>query len=80
MHRSKCVLLCLSQVKSSAVTEQCVLSEKLSWQKEKADLQASLRKAESELSKLTAGNENRPISELSNNKVQKHPLLCHQFN
>ncbi|XP_057193432.1 pericentrin isoform X3 [Triplophysa rosa] len=59
------------QVKSSAVSEQCVLPEKLTWQKEKAALQASLRKAEAELSKLTAGNENRPIYELSNSKVQR---------
>ncbi|XP_052414451.1 pericentrin isoform X6 [Carassius gibelio] len=55
------------QVKSPAVTEQCILSEKLTWQKEKATLQAALRKAEAELSKVTASNENRPI----NNRVQR---------
>ncbi|XP_048056654.1 pericentrin isoform X5 [Megalobrama amblycephala] len=59
------------QVKSPAVTEQCVLSEKLAWQKEKAALQAALRKAEAELSKVTASNENRPIHDLSSNKVQR---------
>lgn len=61
---------CLSdQVKSPAGTEQSVSSEKLAWQKEKAALQAALRKAEAELSKVTASNENRPIHDLSNNKV-----------
>ncbi|XP_043097699.1 pericentrin isoform X2 [Puntigrus tetrazona] len=59
------------QVKSSAVTEECVLSEKLAWQKERAILQAALRKAEAELSKVTASNENRPNNDLSNNKVQR---------
>ncbi|XP_051752168.1 pericentrin [Ctenopharyngodon idella] len=59
------------QVKSPAVTEQCMLSEKLVWQKEKAALQAALRKAEAELSKVTASNENRPTHDLSNNKVQR---------
>ncbi|XP_067315268.1 pericentrin isoform X2 [Pseudorasbora parva] len=64
-------LKCQEQVKSAAVTEQCVSSEKLAWQKEKATLQAALRKAEAELSKVTASNENRPINDLSNNKVQR---------
>ncbi|XP_016364291.1 A-kinase anchor protein 9-like [Sinocyclocheilus rhinocerous] len=59
------------QVNSPAVTEQCMLSEKLAWQKEKATLQAALRKAETELSKVTASNENRPNYDLSNNKVQR---------
>uniref|UniRef100_A0A671TA48 Pericentrin-like n=1 Tax=Sinocyclocheilus anshuiensis TaxID=1608454 RepID=A0A671TA48_9TELE len=59
------------QVNSPAVTEQCMLSEKLAWQKEKATLQAALRKAEAELSKVTASNENRPNYDLSNNKVQR---------
>ncbi|KAK2888943.1 hypothetical protein Q8A67_014318 [Cirrhinus molitorella] len=59
------------QVKSSAVMEQCTLSEKLSWQKEKATLLTALRKAEAELSKVTASNENRPINDLSNNRVQR---------
>ncbi|XP_042613812.1 A-kinase anchor protein 9-like isoform X2 [Cyprinus carpio] len=59
------------QVNSPAVTEQCMLLEKLSWQKEKATLQAALRKAETELSKVTASNENRPTCDLSNNKVQR---------
>ncbi|XP_051985694.1 pericentrin [Xyrauchen texanus] len=62
---------CQEQVKSPALTEQCMLSEKLAWQKEKAALQAALRKAEADLSKVTASNENRPISDLSNNKVQR---------
>ncbi|XP_058634114.1 pericentrin isoform X4 [Onychostoma macrolepis] len=59
------------QVKSPAVTEQCMLSEKLAWQKEKSTLQAALRKAEAELSKVTASNENRPTNDLSNNRVQR---------
>uniref|UniRef100_A0A673GK30 Pericentrin-like n=1 Tax=Sinocyclocheilus rhinocerous TaxID=307959 RepID=A0A673GK30_9TELE len=59
------------QVKSPAVMEQCMLSEKLAWQKEKATLQAALRKAEAELSKVTASNENRPTYDLSNNRVQR---------
>ncbi|XP_051562982.1 pericentrin isoform X2 [Myxocyprinus asiaticus] len=62
---------CQEQVKSPALTEQCVLSEKLAWQKEKAALQAALRKAEADLSKVTTSNENRPNSDLSNNKVQR---------
>uniref|UniRef100_A0A672NN85 Pericentrin-like n=1 Tax=Sinocyclocheilus grahami TaxID=75366 RepID=A0A672NN85_SINGR len=64
-------LKCQEQVNSPAVTEQCMLSEKLAWQKEKATLQAALRKAETELSKVTASNENRPNYDLSNNKVQR---------
>ncbi|XP_077055534.1 pericentrin isoform X6 [Siphateles boraxobius] len=59
------------QVKSPTVTEQCLSSEKLAWQKEKAALQTALRKAEAELSRVTASNENRPINDLSNNKVQR---------
>ncbi|CAM4621314.1 unnamed protein product [Leuciscus chuanchicus] len=58
------------QVKSP-VAEQCVSSEKLAWQKEKATLLTALRKAEAELSRVTASNENRPINDLSNNKVQR---------
>ncbi|XP_073808702.1 pericentrin isoform X4 [Danio rerio] len=61
----------MEQVKSSAVTEECMVSEKLAWQKEKATLQSALRKAEAELSKATASNENRPINDLSNSKVQR---------
>ncbi|MCJ8730090.1 hypothetical protein PDJAM_G00113640 [Pangasius djambal] len=48
-----------------------VLSEKLAWQKEKVALQAALHKAEDDLVKATARNENRPITDLSNNKVQR---------
>ncbi|XP_059416733.1 pericentrin-like [Carassius carassius] len=59
------------QVNSPAVTEQCMLSEKLTWQKEKATLQAALRKAETELSKVSASNENRPTYDLSSSKVQR---------
>ncbi|XP_056315576.1 pericentrin [Danio aesculapii] len=61
----------MEQVKSSAVTEECMVAEKLTWQKEKATLQSALRKAEAELSKATASNENRPINDLSNSKVQR---------
>ncbi|XP_051568974.1 pericentrin-like [Myxocyprinus asiaticus] len=64
-------LKCQEQVKSPALMEQSMLSEKLAWQKEKAALQAALRKAEAGLSKVTASNENRTISDLSNNKVQR---------
>lgn len=46
-----------------------VLSEKLAWQKEKVALQAALHKAEDDLVKATARNENRPITDLSSNKV-----------
>lgn len=46
-----------------------VLSEKLAWQKEKAALQTALHKAEDDLVKATARNENRPITDLSSNKV-----------
>ncbi|KAK7154978.1 hypothetical protein R3I93_009814 [Phoxinus phoxinus] len=59
------------QVKSPTVAEQCVSSEKLAWQKEKSALQTALRKAEAELSRVTVSNENRPINDLSNNKVQR---------
>ncbi|XP_053353815.1 pericentrin isoform X3 [Clarias gariepinus] len=60
------------QEKSSVQLDPSVLSEKLFWQKEKAALQAALRKAEDELVKATARNENRPIADLySNNKVQR---------
>lgn len=44
-------------------------SEKLAWRKEKVTLQAALHKAEDDLVKATARNENRPISDLSSNKV-----------
>ncbi|XP_051997412.1 pericentrin-like [Xyrauchen texanus] len=64
-------LKCQEQVKSPALMEQSMLSEKLAWQREKAALQAALRKADSGLSKVTASNENRLISDLSNNKVQR---------
>ncbi|MBN3318927.1 AKAP9 protein, partial [Atractosteus spatula] len=46
------------------------LSEKLAWQKEKAALQMALKKAESELSHVTAEIENRPVPE-SSSKLQR---------
>lgn len=55
--------------KDSLQLDPSVLSEKLAWQKEKVALQAALRKAEDDLVKATARNENRPIADLSNNKV-----------
>ncbi|XP_049335113.1 pericentrin isoform X2 [Astyanax mexicanus] len=51
--------------------EQTLLAEKQTWQKEKAALHAALHRAETDLSKATASNENRPFSDLSNNKVQR---------
>lgn len=69
LYRFGCVCVSVRQMKSPAVTEQCMLSEKLAWQKEKATLQAALRKTEAELSKVTASNENRPTNDLSNNRV-----------
>ncbi|MCI4375904.1 hypothetical protein PGIGA_G00114810 [Pangasianodon gigas] len=56
---------------SSVQLDPSVLSEKLAWQKEKVALQAALHKAEDDLVKATARNENRPITDLSNNKVQR---------
>ncbi|MBN3295186.1 PCNT protein, partial [Amia calva] len=46
-------------------------SEKLAWQKERAFLQAALRKAESELSRVTAEIENRPVVDITGNKFQR---------
>ncbi len=69
LHIDLVVCLSVRQVKSPAVTERCMLSETLAWQKEKSTLQAALRKAEAELSKVTASNENRPTNDFSNNKV-----------
>lgn len=57
------------QEKSAAQLDPSVLSEKLAWQKEKVALHAALHKAEDDLVKATARNENRPITDLSNNKV-----------
>ncbi|XP_046730738.1 pericentrin isoform X2 [Silurus meridionalis] len=59
-----------NEQKSLVQVDQSALSEKPAWQKEKAALQAALRKAEDDLMKATARNENRP-SEFSNNKVQR---------
>ncbi|XP_065096299.1 pericentrin isoform X2 [Paramisgurnus dabryanus] len=59
------------QERSAAHTEQCIVTEKMAWQKEKAALQTALRKAEADLSRITAGNENRPVLDLSNSKVQR---------
>lgn len=55
--------------KSLVQLDPSVLSEKPAWQKEKVALQAALKKAEDDLVKATARNENRPITDLSNNKV-----------
>ncbi|XP_066518729.1 pericentrin isoform X2 [Hoplias malabaricus] len=56
------------QVKIPVQIEQSVLAEKQVWLKEKTALQAALHKAETDLSKATASNENRPFSDLPNNK------------
>ncbi|XP_053494141.1 pericentrin isoform X2 [Ictalurus furcatus] len=57
--------------KSSMQLDPSVLSEKLAWQKEKVALQAALHKAKDDLVKATARNENRPIADVSSNKVQR---------
>ncbi|TRY82084.1 hypothetical protein DNTS_013476 [Danionella cerebrum] len=59
------------QIRFPQVTEECMASEKLAWQKERATLHAALRKAEAELTKATAGNENRAAGDLWNSKVQR---------
>ncbi|XP_060774688.1 pericentrin isoform X2 [Neoarius graeffei] len=59
------------QEKSLVQLDPSVLSEKPAWQKEKVALQAALKKAEDDLVKATARNENRPITDLSNNKMQR---------
>ncbi|XP_018599903.2 pericentrin isoform X2 [Scleropages formosus] len=48
-----------------------LLGERLSWQKERAALQAALRKAEAQLSQATAEVENRPLADNSSSKVQR---------
>lgn len=65
------------EAKASAQLDPSVLSEKLAWQKEKVALQAAVRKAEDELVKATARNENRPIADLSNNKVEPQSVSFH---
>ncbi|KAF4080235.1 hypothetical protein AMELA_G00168080 [Ameiurus melas] len=57
--------------KSSVQLDASILSEKLAWQKEKVALQAALHKAKDDLVKATARNENRPIADVSSNKVQR---------
>ncbi|KAL7890675.1 hypothetical protein AOLI_G00001510 [Acnodon oligacanthus] len=59
------------QEKFHVQLDSSTLAEKMAWQKEKAALQAALHKAETDLSKATASNENRPFSDLSNSKVQR---------
>ncbi|KAL6455980.1 hypothetical protein MHYP_G00358310 [Metynnis hypsauchen] len=59
------------QEKFHVQMDSSALAEKMAWQKEKAALQAALHKAETDLSKATASNENRPFSDLSNSKVQR---------
>ncbi|XP_017559158.2 pericentrin isoform X1 [Pygocentrus nattereri] len=59
------------QEKFHVQMDSSALAEKMAWQKEKVALQAALYKAETDLSKATASNENRPFSDLSNSKVQR---------
>ncbi|KAK3575590.1 hypothetical protein QTP86_030993 [Hemibagrus guttatus] len=60
-----------SEQEKSVQLDPSVLSEKLAWQKDKVALQAALHRAEADLVKATARNENRPIADLSSNKVQR---------
>ncbi|KAI5613710.1 pericentrin [Silurus asotus] len=69
-HTVSCLERDLHNLKRNEQVDQSALSEKPAWQKEKAALQAALRKAEDDLVKATSRNENRP-SEFSNNKVQR---------
>ncbi|KAI4902380.1 hypothetical protein NFI96_018847, partial [Prochilodus magdalenae] len=64
-------LKCSEQEKFPVQKDLSALAEKMAWQKEKTALQAALHKAEAELSKATASNENRPFSDISHNKVQR---------
>uniref|UniRef100_A0A8C4SR13 Pericentrin n=1 Tax=Erpetoichthys calabaricus TaxID=27687 RepID=A0A8C4SR13_ERPCA len=50
---------------SQANTSSVLASERAAWQKEKAFLTSALNKAESELARMTAENENRPIGDSS---------------
>ncbi|XP_062853797.1 pericentrin [Trichomycterus rosablanca] len=59
------------QERSSVQLDQSTLAEKLAWQREKATLQSALHKAQDELTKATSRNENRPLTDLSNNKLQR---------
>lgn len=63
--------------KASLQLDPSVLSEKLAWQKEKVALQAALHKAKDDLVKATARNENRPIADLSNSKVNPQLVSFH---
>ncbi|XP_051787224.1 LOW QUALITY PROTEIN: pericentrin [Erpetoichthys calabaricus] len=55
---------------SQANTSSVLASERAAWQKEKAFLTSALNKAESELARMTAENENRPIGD-SSSKIQR---------
>ncbi|KAG9340841.1 hypothetical protein JZ751_020033 [Albula glossodonta] len=59
------------QLKSPEPVDAALLSEKLAWQRERAALQTALRKAESELSRVTAEIENRPVSDSSSSKMHR---------
>ncbi|GAA6078856.1 pericentrin isoform X9, partial [Tachysurus ichikawai] len=70
-HTVSCLERDLNNLRRSEQLDPSVLSAKLTWQKEKVALQAALHKAEDDLVKATARNENRPLADLSNNKVQR---------
>ncbi|XP_039612288.1 pericentrin-like [Polypterus senegalus] len=55
---------------SQANASSILASERAAWQKEKVFLTSALNKAESELARMTAENENRPIGD-SSSKMQR---------
>ncbi|XP_061089610.1 pericentrin isoform X2 [Conger conger] len=59
------------QLKSPEPVDAAQLSEKLAWQKERVSLQAALRRAEAELSRVTAEIENRPVMDCSSSKMSR---------
>ncbi|XP_069081596.1 pericentrin-like [Pleurodeles waltl] len=46
-------------------------AERINWQREKIILQNALKQSEAELARVTAGIENRPVTETSNSKLQR---------
>ncbi|XP_041117257.1 pericentrin-like [Polyodon spathula] len=60
------------QVKSQEMVYSAHFSEKAAWQKERAFLHSALKKAESELSRVTAEIENRPLAaDVSHTKMNR---------
>ncbi|XP_031414935.1 pericentrin isoform X2 [Clupea harengus] len=68
----KHTLSCLErELHSHKRNEQVRSSGETAWLKERASLQMAVRSAQSQLAKLTAEIENRPLPEPSNSKVQR---------